>query len=102
MARAPFSQLIRPADGKPVLVDFFADWCGPCHALAPVLQQVARQHSGKLHVVKLDVDRNPAVAQQFRVQGVPTLILFKHGQPVWRQSGVLPAEQLNRVLTPHL
>ena len=102
MARTPFSSLIRPADGLPVLVDFYADWCGPCKALAPVLQQVARAHAGRLRVVKLDVDKNPAVAQQFRVQGVPTLVLFKDGQPVWRQSGVLPAEALGRALAPHL
>ena len=102
MARSSFAQLIRPADGLPVLVDFFADWCGPCKALAPVLQAVARTHAGRLRVVKLDVDKNPAVAQQFRVQGVPTLVLFKGGAPVWRQSGVLPADALGRALAPHL
>ena len=102
MARTPFSALIRPADGLPVLVDFYADWCGPCKALAPILQQVARAYTGRLRVVKLDVDKNPAAAQQFRVQGVPTLVLFKSGQPVWRQSGVLSAEALGRVLAPYL
>jgi thioredoxin 1 len=102
MARTSFQDLIRPTDGLPVLVDFFADWCGPCHALAPMLQQVARQHTGRLRVVKLDVDKNPAVAQQFRVQSIPTLILFKGGAPVWRQSGAQSAEALSRALQPHL
>ena len=102
MARTSFSTLIRPADGLPVLVDFYADWCGPCKTLAPILQQVARTHAGRLRVVKVDVDKNPAAAQQYRVQGVPTLVLFKGGQPVWRQSGVLAAEALGRALAPHL
>ena len=102
MARSSFAQLIRPADGLPVLVDFYADWCGPCHAMAPVLQQVARAHTGRVRVVKVDVDKNPAAAQQYRVQGIPTLILFKNGQPVWRQSGAVPAEALGRALAPHL
>jgi len=82
----------------PVLVDFYADWCGPCKTMAPILQQVASQHQGKLKIIKIDVDRNQAVAQQFRVQGIPTLILFHQGQPVWRQSGVVPGAQLNKVV----
>jgi len=86
----------------PVLVDFYATWCGPCKTMAPILEQVAAQHSGKLRVIKLDVDKNPAVAQQFRVQSIPTLILFSHGQPVWRQAGVVAAAQLTRALQPFL
>ncbi len=102
MARIPFAQLIRPADGLPVLVDFYADWCGPCRAMAPVLQTVARTHAGRLRVVKLDVDKNPAAAQQHRVQSIPTVVLFKGGQPVWRQSGAVTAEALARALAAHL
>lgn len=102
MARTSFASLIKPADGQPVLVDFFADWCGPCHALAPVLQQVARELTGRVRVVKLDVDRNPAVAQQFGVQGIPTLILFRNGQPVWRQSGAMGAAQLRQAVEARL
>ncbi|GAB2777500.1 thioredoxin [Hymenobacter latericoloratus] len=82
----------------PVLVDFYADWCGPCKTMAPILEQVAAQHQGKLKVIKIDVDRNPAAAQQFRVQSIPTLILFQKGQPVWRQAGVVSAAQLGQVV----
>ena len=97
MPKKSFSELIN-SPGMPVLVDFYADWCGPCKTMAPILEQVASQHQGKLRVIKIDVDRNQAVAQQFRVQGIPTLILFKQGQPVWRQSGVVPAPQLAQVV----
>ena len=97
MAKKSFAELIS-SPGMPVLVDFYADWCGPCKAMAPILEQVAARHQGKIKVVKVDVDRNPAAAQQFRVQGIPTLILFHQGQPVWRQSGVVPEPQLNQVL----
>ena len=86
----------------PVLVDFYADWCGPCKTMAPILEQVAAQHRGKLRIIKIDVDRNPAVAQQYRVQSIPTLILFRQGQPVWRQAGVVPGPQLNQALAPFL
>ena len=82
----------------PVLVDFYADWCGPCKAMSPIIQQVAGENAGKVKVIKIDVDKNQAVAQQFRVQGIPTLILFQGGKVVWRQSGVVPAQQLNQVL----
>ena len=97
MPKKSFSELIN-SPGMPVLVDFYADWCGPCKTMAPILEQVANQHQGKLRVIKIDVDRNQAVAQQFRVQGIPTLILFHQGQPVWRQSGVVPAPQLTQVV----
>ena len=86
----------------PVLVDFYAEWCGPCKAMAPVLQQIAAEHAGKVKVIKVDVDKNPAAAQQFRVQGVPTLILFHQGKTVWRQSGAMPAAQLSQVLKQHI
>lgn len=84
-----------------MLVDFYADWCGPCKAMAPILQQVAADNADRIKVIKVDVDKNQAVANQYRVQGVPTLILFKNGQVVWRQSGVVPAQQLNQVLRQH-
>ena len=101
MAKKSFSEIIN-APGMPVLVDFFADWCGPCKAMAPILQQVASNLSGKIKVIKIDVDKNPAVAQQFRVQGVPTLILFHKGKAIWRQSGVLPEQQLSQIIRQHL
>ena len=101
MPRKSFAELVN-SPGMPVLVDFYADWCGPCKTMSPILQQVASQRSGKLRVIKIDVDKNPDVAQQFRVQSIPTLILFNHGQPVWRQAGVVPAAQLTQVVDAHL
>ena len=97
MPRKSFAELIA-SPGMPVLVDFFATWCGPCKTMAPVLEQVAAQHQGKLRIIKIDIDKNPAVAQQYRVQSVPTLILFRQGQPVWRQAGAVPAPQLRQAL----
>lgn len=97
MAKKSFSELIN-SPGMPVLVDFYADWCGPCKTMAPILQQVATENAGKVKVIKIDVDKNQAIAQQYRVQGIPTLILFHKGNIVWRQSGVVPPQQLNQVL----
>lgn len=97
MPKKSFSELIN-SPGMPVLVDFYADWCGPCKTMAPILQQVARDHAGKVKVIKIDVDRNQPVAQQFRVQSIPTLILFHQGKVLWRQAGVVPQSQLNQIL----
>ena len=99
MPRKSFAELI-DSPGMPVLVDFYADWCGPCKTMAPILQQFAAQHQGKLRVIKIDVDKNPTVAQQYRVQSIPTMILFRQGQPVWRQAGAVPATELTRAVAP--
>jgi thioredoxin 1 len=99
MPRKSFSELVN-SPGMPVLVDFYATWCGPCKTMAPILEQVATQHGGKLRVIKIDVDKNQAVAQQYRVQSIPTLILFHQGQPVWRQAGVVPVAQIIQALQP--
>lgn len=95
-----FNELIQ--DDKPVLVDFYADWCGPCKMMAPILKEFSSDMGGKIKVIKVDVDRNPGAAMSYQVQGVPTLILFKQGKVVWRQSGVVPGHQLKSVVSPHL
>lgn len=91
-----FSELI--SGEQPVLVDFFATWCGPCQMMQPILEDTARQLGEKIKIVKVDVDKNPLAASKFQVRGVPTLILFHKGQVIWRQSGVVPAHQLVKVI----
>jgi len=86
----------------PVLVDFYAEWCQPCKIQAPILQEFAREMTGKLRVIKIDVEKNPAVARQYQIQGVPTLALFKQGNIVWRQSGVMQKQGLMEVTGPHI
>jgi len=97
MAKKSFNELIN-SPGMPVLVDFYADWCGPCKAMNPVIQQLAGEYAGKLKVLKVNIDTNQAAASQYRVQGVPTFILFHKGKQVWRQSGAMPAQQLKQVI----
>jgi thioredoxin 1 len=86
----------------PVLVDFWAEWCGPCKALAPAVHQVAQLYDGKLKVGKLDVDANMNTTMQFQVMGIPTLILFKDGQAVERITGLVSKDKLLAKLKPHL
>ncbi|RZJ35315.1 MAG: thioredoxin [Flavobacterium sp.] len=92
-----FNDIIK--SDKPVLVDFFATWCGPCQSLAPILKEVKENLGDKVSIIKIDVDKNQSLAQQYQVRGVPTMMLFVNGKQVWRQSGVLPKDELVRVIS---
>ncbi len=94
--RTEFNTLIQSE--KPVLVDFFATWCGPCQVLGPVLKQVKDQLGDRIKIVKIDVDKNQELASQWQVRGVPTMVLYQNGKQLWRQSGVLSKEQILQVL----
>lgn len=91
---ASFQELVQ--SDKPVLIDFHAEWCGPCKMMAPAIQQAKQRLGSRAKVLKIDVDRNPDLAQKLGIQGVPTLMIYRQGQLQWRQSGVLSAEQLVR------
>jgi thioredoxin 1 len=97
---ATFSELIN--SDKPVLVDFSAEWCGPCKMLKPILAELKSKVGDKAVIIKVDIDESPQAANTYSVQAVPTLILFKKGQVKWRQSGVVPASQLEQVINLHL
>jgi len=86
---------------KPVLVDFFAPWCGPCKMMKPILHEIHQNMGEAVRILKLDVDKNPEVSNAFNISGVPTLILFKKGKIVWRQSGVMQAKQLQQIIQTH-
>jgi thioredoxin 1 len=91
-----FNEMIQ--SDKPVLVDFFAEWCGPCKMMSPILKEVKDSLGDEVSIIKVDVDKNPQAAAAYQVQGVPTLIVFKKGQAVWRQSGVVPKAGLVYIL----
>ena len=91
-----FNEMIH--SNKPVLVDFSAEWCGPCKMLAPILKDVKKEICDQATIIKVDVDQNPEAAQAYQIQGVPTLILFKNGKQLWRQSGVIPKAGLVNII----
>lgn len=94
-----FSDYIK--EDKPVLVDFYADWCGPCKVMHPILEELKQKLSDEITVLKINVDKNARVAAKYQIQSIPTLILFKNGQIKWRQSGVVPAKQLEQIILQH-
>jgi len=97
---ASFQDIIN--QNVPVLVDFKADWCQPCKMMTPILKQVKQNFHDKLKIIKIDIDKNPAIAQKFGIRSVPTLVLFKNGKEVWKQSGVLQSNQINSIINTYL
>ena len=93
---ATFQKIVN--SDRPVLIDFFATWCGPCQSLAPILKEVKDSLGERVSIIKIDVDKNQEIASSYQVRGVPTMMLFQNGKQLWRQSGVLSKEQIVNVI----
>lgn len=87
---------------KPVLVDFYADWCGPCKMMAPVVEEFSKEMGDRVRILKVDVDRNPRAAQGYQIRGVPTMMLFRNGKVLWREAGVVSGHVLRQVVASHV
>ena len=87
------------AGDTPVLVDFFAEWCGPCKMIKPVLEELKKKMGNKIIILKIDIDKNISLSSEYRIQSVPTLVLWKQGEIIWRQSGALSLNELEQVLS---
>lgn len=93
---AHFNELVQ--SDKPVLIDFYAEWCGPCKMMKPILDEVKSRLGEQVRIIKIDVDKNPQIASQLKIQGVPTLMIYKNGIAQWRQSGVVQSQQLESII----
>tara|TARA_A100001015_G_scaffold149580_1_gene165905 strand:- start:1291 stop:1587 length:297 start_codon:yes stop_codon:yes gene_type:complete len=95
-----FQQILN--DPKPVLIDFYAEWCGPCKMMPPILKELKEKMGETLRIIKIDVDKNQQIASKYQVRGVPSLMLMKEGSVLWKQSGVMDANSLNKTIQNHL
>jgi thioredoxin 1 len=95
-----FNEIIK--GDKPVLIDFSAEWCQPCKMMPPILKQVKAELGDRIRILKVDVDKNPAIARKWMIQNVPTLMIFKNGEMKFRQAGVIPAQQIISIVQPFL